>query len=942
MVNHNDVIRSILEKSRAFNSINVQMLIIVIAFIIIGSVSISLFSRKERANLVKDADIILAMAETKLKADFFECEVFLDYYSQTIHYLLLSGADEETIFFFMRDRDNLTVNNINYIPWIISAHGYFFIWDGMFIASNDRNQVFDLARRDEPLYQTAVDAHGNIIISRPSRDIFSGNHFITFSKSIFDEYGAPLAVISIDIDLNMFNEYSNVNLTKNSYGLLLNDKLDVIAHENHHFLGLKLYSVNTSLSDFSYQLESGYTVFNQQTRSSDTSKAFFRKMKYGWFYGIAIPEFEYFNELIFMIIMLVITGILLASGLCAMIYYISQAKIKSDLRTKQKSNFLATMSHEVRTPLNAIMGITEIQMHNTGHPPATHEVFMKISNSGKLLLNIINDILDLSKIESGKLELNPVKYEVASLINDIIQLNYIRYEDKPINFLIDIDENIPAMLVGDELRIKQILNNLLSNAFKYTDSGEVRFYINAQVVGRGGGAVIVTLIFRVEDTGQGMTPDQLTKLFDEYTRFNLEANRTTEGAGLGMTITRNLINLMYGQIDVKSAFGEGTAVTVRLPQKTDGMGIRGVIGKQTAEDLKHFKHNSSLQLNKTKITHEYMPYGRILIVDDVETNLYVAQGLMAPYGLKIDLASSGYEAIDKIKEGIIYDIVFMDHMMPKMDGMEAVRIIRDMGYDSAIIALTANVLIGQEKMFMENGFDGFISKPIDSRELNQILNDFIRNKKPSEVVQAARAAQQSAASSRQQNVQPVSPIIPNLNVKKLKQFFIEDAKNAVTVLEYLLKNITSLDKEELELYIITVHGIKSALANIGEKELSGFALKLENAGNEKLYDVMKEGTPVLINILKSFINTNLSEILKNNDVNNEENEYDFSYLYVKLNEFKDACAKFDKQNVNAVLNDLKQKKWPSNIKNLLEELSLDITHSAFKKAIAAADRIPLK
>ncbi|MCL2267151.1 MAG: ATP-binding protein, partial [Treponema sp.] len=532
-------------------------------------------------------------------------------------------------------------------------------------------------------------------------------------------------------------------------------------------------------------------------------------------------------------------------------------------------------------------------------------------------------------------EIASAKYDIPSLINDTVQLNRLRYESSPIEFILKIDENTPHDLQGDELRIKQILNNILSNAFKYTNKGYVKLSVTFEPID----ADNVMMIFIVTDSGQGMTGSQIEKLFDEYTRFNAEANRDTVGTGLGMSITKHLVEMMNGTISVKSEPSSGSVFTVRIPQKRMGT---AVCGSEMEKKLLGLRLQSSVINKKTRFIREYMPYGSVLLVDDVESNLYVAKGLLSPYSLSIDTAINGFEVLDKIKNGNVYDIIFMDHMMPKMDGMEAVRIIRDMGYDSAIIALTANVLIGQEKMFMENGFDGFISKPIDSRELNQILNDFIRNKKPSEVVQAARAAQQSAASSRQQNVQPVSPIIPNLNVKKLKQFFIEDAKNAVTVLEYLLKNITSLDKEELELYIITVHGIKSALANIGEKELSGFALKLENAGNEKLYDVMKEGTPVLINILKSFINTNLSEILKNNDVNNEENEYDFSYLYVKLNEFKDACAKFDKQNVNAVLNDLKQKKWPSNIKNLLEELSLDITHSAFKKAIAAADRIPLK
>ncbi|MCL2276422.1 MAG: ATP-binding protein [Treponema sp.] len=929
MVNYNDVIRSFFKKNRAFSSINLQMLIIVIAFIIMGTVSVVLFSRKERMHLLKDADNILTMAETRLNSDFFECEVFLDYYSQTIHYLLLSGVDEETIFFFMRDRDNLTANNINYIPWIISAHGFFYLWDGVYIASNDRNQALDSARHDEPIYQAAVDARGEIIISRPSRDIFTGQYFITFSKSVSGEDGEPLAVISIDIDLSMFSRYSNVNITRSSYGILLNEKMDIIAHENTHFHGLKLFNINSALSNFSHRLESGYPVYNQRAGTSGSSKAFFRNMKYGWHYGITIPESEYFSELIFMAVLLIVSGVLLASGLCAMIYYISLAKIKSDIRTQQKSNFLATMSHEVRTPLNAIIGITEIQMHNAAHPPATHEVFMKISNSGKLLLNIINDILDLSKIESGKLELNPVKYDVASLINDIVQLNYIRYEDKPINFSIDIDENIPAILVGDELRIKQILNNLLSNAFKYTDSGEVRFFINAHVVGRGGGAVVVTLIFRVEDTGQGMTQEQLNKLYDEYTRFNLEANRATEGAGLGMTITRNLINLMYGQIDVKSAFGEGTAVTVRLPQKTEGMGVRGVIGKQTAENLKLFKHNSSLQMKKTKISHEYMPYGRILIVDDVETNLYVAQGLMAPYGLKIDLASSGFEAINKIKEGIIYDIVFMDHMMPKMDGLEATRLIRSLGYARPVVALTANAISGQVDMFLSNGFDDFISKPIDVRLLNIILNRLIRDKQPKEVLEAAKKEKEKLENSGG------SGMLVNKKISsRLAEIFTRDAEKAIEAIKTAYLNNFYTD-EDIQLYIINVHSMKSALANIGENALSSAALKLEQAGRDKRADVMLSETQDFLYNLEGVISRISSE---NKEEEKEDNADDLALLSEKLLIIKEACASMDKKTAKTAMNELNDKKWSLKTNVFISVISGHLLHSEFEEVVSAIDK----
>jgi len=919
-----DVVRSIFEKSRAFNSIYVQMLIIIVVFAVMGVTGVSLVSRMERRHFDNDIQYLIAIAEAGLEADFSDCEILLNNFSFNIQNMLLDGADEDLILSYMKDRTNVPLYISDTVPWLTAVHGYFFNWGGVYLTSNDRNQSLDSARQEEPLYEAAVSARGEMIVSRPSVDIFFGNYSITFSKVITSEDGEPLAVISVDIDSGMFMKYAGLDITANSYGILLNDKLDVIAHQNQDFVGMKLYNLNSDISRFSFTLSSGENVYNQRTKAVLASVVCITQMKYGWFYGFSIPAHEYFSRLNLIIIVMILLELLFAPGLCAMIYYISQAKIKSDKRTQQKSNFLATMSHEVRTPLNAILGMTEIQMQNTAHPLPTIEAFVKINNSGKLLLNIINDILDLSKIESGKLELIPVNYDVASLINDIIQLNYIRYEDKPVNFTIEIDENIPATLVGDELRIKQILNNLLSNAFKYTDSGEVKFSVNSHVIGRGGGAVVVTLIFKVEDTGQGMTPDQLNRLFDEYTRFNLEANRTTEGAGLGMTITRNLINLMYGQIDVSSTFGEGTSVIVRLPQKTDGMGIRGVLGKQTAENLRQFKKDNTIQLKKTRIPHEYMPYGRIMIVDDVETNLYVAQGLMSPYGLKIDLATNGFEAIEKIKEGNIYDIVFMDHMMPKMDGMEATKALRGMGYTRPVVALTANALAGQADLFLNNGFDDFISKPIDVRLLNGILNKLIRDKQPMEILEAARKEKEKmgivsgAGGSERHNIAP-----------QLAEIFARDAKKAASVLtSCLLNNFNSEDY--IHMYIINVHAMKSALANIGEKELSSAALKLEKAGRDKDLNVMLSETSDFILNLKAIINR-ISVNTKDEDI--EDTEEALGFLSGKLDIIREACASMDKKTAKTALNELKEKAWSHNIKTLLDSISEHLLHSEFDEAL---------
>jgi len=412
---------------------------------------------------------------------------------------------------------------------------------------------------------------------------------------------------------------------------------------------------------------------------------------------------------------------------------LNDAKEQAIEANRAKSGFLARVSHEIRSPMNVILGITEMQQERNNLPPETKEAWDRVYSSGYLLLGIINDVLDMSRIEAGKLKLTPVIYDVASLISDAVQLNIVRFESKPIQFILQADENIPASLFGDDLRIKQILNNILSNAFKYTESGTVTMAVTAEVSGPD---VPVILIFRISDTGSGMSSEEMDKLFDDYARFNMETNRKVEGTGLGMGITKGLVAMMNGEIAVESEVGKGSIFTVLLPQ---GYANSNVLGKEGAESLQKL-HGGKISHPKKapNIVREYMPYGRVLVVDDMEPNLYVAKGLLAPYGLSLETASSGYDAIDLVKSGMTYDIIFMDHFMPEMDGVIAVKTIREMGYKNPIIALTANALTGQAEMFMANGFDGFISKPIDIRQLNSVLNKFVRDKYPAETIEAAR------------------------------------------------------------------------------------------------------------------------------------------------------------------------------------------------------------
>ena len=474
-----------------------------------------------------------------------------------------------------------------------------------------------------------------------------------------------------------------------------------------------------------------------------------------WFLAVSYPlpgllainqsmNTVFFSMLFLILFILIVINIYIArseNALEKQNMQLIEANIKSEVASRAKSDFLAAMSHELRTPLNTIIGFSEIELNKM--QDAAKDNINRIHQSGIHLLRIINDILDLSKLDSGKFEITPDEYDTASLISSTVDMNVIRIGSKFIQFSLEINGDFPAKLIGDELRIKQIMNNLLSNAIKYTREGTVQLTItNEELPAKAPvlkpespelSKVLVTITVR--DTGIGIRPDDIDKLFDDYTQLDTRTNREVEGTGLGLSIAKKIAQMMGGDITVESEYGKGSCFTAYIVQeRSDG----SIIGEGTAAALRSLLQQSGYRnfpmasqapekTEKSASAEPGIPLFTILAVDDHLNNLLLIREQLKPYGIQVDTAASGQEAMEKIqgmdKQCLHYDLILMDHMMPGTDGIETMKAIKtnDRYANIPIIVLTANALRGMREYYLEQGFTDFIAKPVNQNALNEVI-----------------------------------------------------------------------------------------------------------------------------------------------------------------------------------------------------------------------------
>jgi len=440
------------------------------------------------------------------------------------------------------------------------------------------------------------------------------------------------------------------------------------------------------------------------------------------------------------VVQIIAVAAIFISGIIYFVYLNHQAEIAREA-SAAKSWFLSQMSHEIRTPLNAVIGFSEIELQNSktnNLPESTIDNINRIRQSGVSLLGMINDILDISKIEANRFQLVPAVYETAPLLSDTVNLNKVRIESKPITLKLEINSDFPAKLIGDELRVRQILNNLLSNAIKYTRKGSVTLNVLCETIPGGNAANNALICFTARDTGIGIRSEDIGKLFTGYTQLDIGTNRKIEGTGLGLMITKRLVEMMGGSIGVESEYGKGSVFTARIIQGVASE--KAGIGEETARALREFRYTPEGKTGSGKeenITHLWLPDCKVLVVDDIQDNLHVARGLLAPYGLQVDTAVSGREAVEKVKI-CDYDLIFMDHMMPEMDGVQTAKAIKELamgneqlgkgGRRTPIIALTANALRGMKEFYLEKGFDDYLSKPISPEALDEVIKKFLNER----------------------------------------------------------------------------------------------------------------------------------------------------------------------------------------------------------------------
>lgn len=602
--------------------------------------------------------------------------------------------------------------------------------------------------------------------------------------------------------------------------------------------------------------------------------------------------------------------------------------LQTEDANRAKTNFVSNMSHEIRTPMNSIVGITEILLRSR-HSPKEQEYLLNIQSSGRVLLTIINDVLDCSKMEAGKMQLFDEPYDTCSLFHDLRISMENRIGHSGLELIYDIDQDIPCKLKGDMGRIRQVIINLVNNAIKYTEKGSVRFSVHV----RQKNTDKVMLYYEVADTGIGIRKEDQKILFDAFQRVEMDRNRYVEGTGLGLTISQNLVNMMGGVIEVESEYGKGSRFFFTIEQTIIDLTPVSAVNYNGQKDNVTEKEAECLFI---------APEAHILLVDDNELNLVVAKELLKPLRMQIDTAENGLQAV-KMVRGSQYDLVLMDHMMPVMDGIEAAKAIRALPEDKyqklPIIALTANAMVDARKEFLNAGMNGFVAKPIDfARICNQLKlwlpKDLVRD------VPKEEAKKLLADDLSDREIQPEDPQMgfsfeegvkhcgSKAALMKTIRIFYRTIDSKANKIEQCLKEGLISD------YVIEIHALKSSALLIGAVPLSEAAKELEDYGKQGKTEVLEEKTPDVLTLYRDLKNILRPYAEKEEDAKKEFSDGEW---ITALQQIHQCIEQFDLDGVDQIMEQLEEYQVPECIRESMDQLRVYVADVSLEEIMELTD-----